>query len=346
MASLKKKNFDLSSIKEKYSSSAKYKPESFYNCGEAFYNACGLPGPLMGHINMFLGHSNSSKTTALIAAAKHAQSIGHLPVFIITEKKWSWKHAVELGLKAEKRSDGEWDGDFIFNDSFDYIEQVTDYINKLIAEQEKGNLPYSLLFCWDSIGSIPCKMSYEGAGGSMHDARVLADKIGKGLSSKITKSKKEDYPYYNTLIVINQPWVMTPDNPFEQPEIKAKGGEALWLASSLVFLFGKQKKAGINQISATKGGRKVVYATRTKISILKNHVNGLGYQDGKIIVTPHGYIDDTKQALDEYKKEYSSYWNEVLSGEGEIVYSEDLNVDLSDYDDAITDGIFGEESSE
>ena len=30
--------------------------------------------------------------------------------------------------------------------------------------------------------------------------------------------------------------------------------------------------------------------TRTKISIMKNHVNGLGYEDGKILVTPHGFL--------------------------------------------------------
>lgn len=332
---LKKKTFDLADIKSKYSVTAKYKPESFYNCGEAFHNACGLPGPIKGHINMFLGHSNSSKTTAMILAAADAQQKGDLPVFIISERKWSWEHAIQLGLKAEKNSDGEWEGDFLFNDSFDYIEQVTDYINKLLVEQEKGNLPYNLLFCWDSIGSIPCKQTFEGGGGTMHNARVLSDKIGQGLSARITKSKKEDYPYYNTMIIINQPWVALGDNPFEQPEIKAKGGEAVWLASSLVFLFGKQKKAGINHISAIKGGRKVVYANRTKVSVLKNHVNGLGYQDGKLIVTPQGYIDDTKQALDEYKKKYSDYWNAILTGDGDITYIESPILDVSDYEEEV-----------
>jgi hypothetical protein len=51
---------------------------------------------------MFLGHSNTSKTTAMILAAADAQKKGHLPVLIITEKKWSWEHAIELGLQAEK----------------------------------------------------------------------------------------------------------------------------------------------------------------------------------------------------------------------------------------------------
>jgi hypothetical protein len=312
---IKKKEFNFNDVKSKFSTKTKYKPESFYNCGEAFYDASGLPGPVMGGINMFLGHSNSSKTTAMILAAADAQRKGHLPVFIITEKKWSWEHAVELGLQAEKNEDGEWEGHFIFNDSFEYIEQATGFMNDILDVQEKGDIPYSIVFCFDSIGSIPCKQTYDGAGGGMHNAKVLADKIGMGLHSRISKSKKEDYPYYNTLIVVNQPWVLLPDNAFGQPEIRAKGGEAVWLASSLVFLFGNQKKAGINHIDATKNSRKVSFAIRTKISILKNHVNGLGYKDGKIIAVHNGYITDTKESLDKYKKDYSDYWATKMGGD-------------------------------
>ena len=318
---IKKKEFSLDAIKDKYSTKTKYKETDFYEVGEAFHSSCGLPGPALGNINMFLGHSNSSKTTALVKAAVSAQKKGHLPVFIISEKKWSWDHAVELGLNAEM-SDGEWDGQFIFNDNFDYIEQVTDYINELLDEQEKGNIPYSLCFLWDSVGSIPCKMTFDGKGGKQHNASVLADKIGMGIQARITKSRKEDYPYTNTMVVVNQPWVELPDNPFGQPTIKAKGGEAMWLASALVFLFGNQKNAGINHITATKNGRTVSYAIRTKISVLKNHINGLGYKDGKIIATPQGYIADTKEALEEYKKQYSQYWNAILSGTGEITLDE------------------------
>lgn len=323
MAGIKKKDIGgIGSIKEKFSTKTKYKDTDYYNCGEAFHNACGIPGPVMGGVNMFLGHTNSSKTTAMILAAADAQKKGHLPVFIITERKWSWEHAVELGLQATKNQNGEWDGDFIFNDSFDYIEQATEFINQILDAQEKGEVPYNLLICWDSIGSIPCKMTFEGKGGKQHNASTLADKIGMGIHSRITKSKKEDYPYYNTMVVVNQPWVELPDNPFGQPTIKAKGGEALWLASSLVFLFGNQKNAGINHITATKNGRTVSYAIRTKVSILKNHVNGLGYKDGKIIAVPQGYIADDKDALEKYKKEYSQYWNAILSGDGEIQLEE------------------------
>jgi hypothetical protein len=170
-------------------------------------------------------------------------------------------------------------------------------------------------------------MTFDGKGGGMHNAKVLADKIGMGIHSRISKSKKDEYKYYNTLVILNQPWVLLPDNPFGQPEIQAKGGTAIWLASSLVFLFGNQKKAGIGHIDATKNGRKVSFAIRTKISILKNHVNGLGYRDGKLIAVPQGYIADTKDSLDNYKKEYSDYWATKLGGAD---YSLDESTEYND----------------
>lgn len=331
---LSKKKFDLKSITKQYSSTTKYKPEGFYSCGEAFYNACGVPGPIMGGITMLLGHSDTGKSTSLILSAIDAQKKSHLPVFLITEKKWSWKRAVDMGLQAEQDADGEWCGEFIFNDSFKYIEQMTDFINDLLDEQEKGNIPYSLLFLIDSIGSIPCKMTYEGKGSKMHNASVLSDKIGQGLHSRISDSKKEEYPYYNSLIIVNQPWVSMPDNPYEQPKIMAKGGEAIWLASSLVFLFGNEKKAGVSKITATKNGRTVSYATRTKVSELKNHTTGISYKDGKLISTPHGFISESKEALEEYKKKYSEYWKEMLTGGGDITFDEvELPEEIIDYSD-------------
>jgi hypothetical protein len=331
MANIKKK--EITSFKDKFSSKTKYKEIDFYYCGESFSKACGLPGPVMGGINMFLGHSNSSKTTAMILAAVDAQKKGHLPIFIITEKKWSWEHAIELGLNVTKNDDGEWLGEFIFNDSFDYIEQATEFVNDVLDAQDKGEINQNILFLWDSVGSIPCKMTYEGKGGKQHNASVLADKIGMGIHSRISKTKKDSAPYYATMVVINQPWVELPDGPWGQPQIKAKGGEALWLASSLVFLFGNEKKSGINHITATKNGRTITYAIRTKISILKNHVNGISFKDGKIIAIPQGYIDDTKEALDDYKKKYSKYWNEIIAGDGDLEIRDEVIEDPIAYEE-------------
>jgi RecA/RadA recombinase len=307
MAGIKKTDF--SAIKKKFSKEAEYKPDRFFDLGNAFLDACGIPGPAMGHINMLLGHSDTGKTTALVKAAVDAQKKGVVPVFVITEQKWSWDHAELMGFNK--------DGDYLFNSDFEYIEQITEYINELLDAQEKGDLPHDLLILWDSVGSVPCKMTYDGKGGKQHNASVLADKIGMGINQRISGSRRTDKPYTNTLIIVNQPWVELPDNPFGQPKIKAKGGEAIWLNSSIVFLFGNQKGAGTTKISITKDKRKVKIATRTKISIMKNHINGLGYEDGRILVTSHGFMpgredSEEKKSIEDYKKESGDYISKML----------------------------------
>jgi hypothetical protein len=304
-----KKN-DFSSIKKKFSKEAEYKPDRFFDLGDAFLDATGIPGPAMGHLNMFLGHSDTGKTTALVKSAVDAQKKGILPVFIITEQKWSWDHAELMGFNKE-------DDFYLFNSDFEYIEQITDFINEVLDAQEKGEIPHDILFLWDSVGSVPCKMTYDGKGGKQHNASVLADKIGMGLNQRISGSRRSDKKYTNSLIIVNQPWVELPDNPFGQPKIKAKGGEAIWLNSTLVFLFGNQKGAGTTKISITKDKRKVKIATRTKISIMKNHVNGLGYEDGRILVTAHDFMrgkedSEEKKSIEQYKSEHGNYISKML----------------------------------
>ena len=304
-----KKN-DFSSIKKKFSKEAEYKPDRFFDLGDAFLDATGIPGPAIGHLNMFLGHSDTGKTTALVKSAIDAQKKGILPVFIITEQKWNWDHAVLMGFNKE-------DDFYLFNSDFEYIEQITDFINEVLDAQEKGEIPHDILFLWDSVGSVPCKMTYDGKGGKQHNASVLADKIGMGLNQRISGSRRSDKQYTNTLIIVNQPWVELPDNPFGQPKIKAKGGEAIWLNSTLVFLFGNQKGAGTTKISITKDKRKVKIATRSKVSIMKNHVNGLGYEDGRILVTAHDFMkgrDDAeeKKSIEWYKTEHGDYIARML----------------------------------
>lgn len=306
-----KKN-DFSSIKKKFSKEAEYKPDRFLDLGNAFLDATGIPGPAIGHINMFLGHSDTGKTTALVKSAIDAQKKGILPIFIITEQKWNWDHAILMGFNKD-------DDFYLFNSDFEYIEQITDYINEVLDAQEKGELPHDVLFLWDSVGSVPCKMTYEGKGGKQHNASVLADKIGMGINQRISGSRRTDKKHTNTLIIVNQPWVELPDNPYGQPKIKAKGGEAIWLNSTLVFLFGNQKNAGTTKLKVTRNGRDVNFASRTKISIMKNHVNGLGFADGKIMVTPHGFMKakdapEEKASTQEYAKQNLDYIS-ILFGE-------------------------------
>jgi hypothetical protein len=314
-STINKQSFDINSIKKQFSSSSKMKPNEFLNCGEAFTDACGIPGPAVGHLNMFIGHSDTGKTTALIKAAIDAQRKGKLPIFIITEKKWDFEHAQNMGLDCYQNENGEWDGQFLFNDNFDYIEQIFDYINQIIDEQEKENIPMDTVFFWDSLGSIQCKMNMEGGGGNMHNARVISEGINSKISGRITRTRKEEVPYTSTLVLINQPYVTPPDNPYEAPEIETKGGKSTYQACSIAFLFGGKKKAGVNEIQAVNNKRRIAYAKRTKVQVLKNHVNGYTFKDGKLIITEHGFIRDNKKELDNYKEQYKEYWSSKLGSE-------------------------------
>jgi len=71
--------------------------------------------------------------------------MGILPVFIVTEMKWSWEHAIMMGLEVdlEKDADGNTigvDGNFIFADrgQLPTVEAVAGFMADLMNEQKKG----------------------------------------------------------------------------------------------------------------------------------------------------------------------------------------------------------------
>lgn len=310
---LKKKEFDADALFAELSSSTEYKPQEYLNCGEAFAEVTGLAGPAIGHINEFIGHSDSGKTAALIKAMIASQKMGRLPILIVTEEKWSFSHAKLMGFDCDEYEPDKWRGKFVFRDDFEYVEKITDFINAMLDKQEKGDLPWGLDFFWDSIGSVPCKLTWEGKGGKQHTAGVLADKIGMGLNRRITSSRKLSKPYANTLTLVVQPWVWKDmSNPMSKSRMQGKGGNAVYLNATLVFQFGNIENAGTSAVSATKAGRKIKFATRTKVSVKKNHINGLGYEDGYIIITPHDFILNSDAAIKKYKEDYNEYWKEFL----------------------------------
>ena len=154
-----KGNFDLESFKKSKflsNTSVTFKPQRWIPLSTAFQDVLSLPGIPMGHLTLLRGHSDTGKTTALIEAAVSAQKMGILPVFIITEMKWNWDHARQMGFDIEEVIDektGEitnYNGFFIYNDrsTLSTIEDVAGFIADLMDEQNKGGLPYDLLFLW------------------------------------------------------------------------------------------------------------------------------------------------------------------------------------------------------
>jgi hypothetical protein len=109
-------------------------------------------------------------------------------------------------------------------------------------------------------------------------------------------SRKESSPYTNTLFVINKVWTAKPEMPMGQPKLMNKGGFAMWYDATFVVTFGNIANAGTNKIKAIKDGKQVEFAKRTNLQIDKNHINGITTK-GKIIMTPHGFIEDTDKDL-------------------------------------------------
>ena len=335
------KSFDLSSFKKSkfLDQSVKFKPQRWINLSKAFQDVISLPGIPMGHITLLRGHSDTGKTTAMLEAAVAAQKIGVLPVFIVTEMKWNWDHAIQMGFEMEPvvdESTGEvtdYKGFFLYVDrgSLNTIEDVAAFIADLLSEQAQGKLPFNLLFLWDSVGSIPCRLSVESnKNNNEWNAGAMSQQFGNFINQKIILSRKENQPYTNTFVAVNKVWVAKPNSPMEQPKMKNKGGDTMFFDASLVVTFGNITNSGTSKIKATKDGKDVEFAKRTKISVDKNHVTGVQTK-GTVTMTVHGFIDDDKKAIDAYKKEHSKEWLAILGTDSfDIVEEDEMKENIKD----------------
>ena len=326
-------NFNLDAFKTKkgLKSNIKFKDQDWIPISPAFQEVTSIPGIPMGHIVLLRGHSDTGKTTALLEAAVSAQKRDIMPVFIITEMKWSWDHAKMMGLEVDEVIDektGEvvnYEGNFIYVDreTINSIEDVAGFILDLIDEQKKGNLPYDLLFLWDSIGSVPCEMSIKSnKNNNEWNAGAMSTQFGNSVNQKITLSRKESSPFTNTLVCINKVWTLKAESPMGQPKLMNKGGYAMWFDSTFVVTFGNVMSAGTSKIKAIKDGKQVEFAKRVNVQIDKNHINGVTTR-GKIVMTPHGFINDNDKELKKYKEDRKEDWAAILGGDDFRVVEED-----------------------
>jgi len=324
--------FDLNNFKKSkfLDQSVKWKKQKYIPFSPAIQNALSLPGVPMGGITVARGGSDTGKTTLMIETAVEAQKMGVLPVFIITEMKWDFSHAKKMGFQVEEIPDDEtgevvdYKGFFLYADrnSLNSIEDVAGFIADLLNEQKKGNLPHDLCFLWDSVGSIPCNMSIEqGKNNPMWNAGAMSIQFGNFINQQFPMSRKENYPFTNTLFVINKTGVQPADGPMARPKMTNKGGNTMYWDACLVITFGNITNSGTSKIKAVKNKKNVEFAKKTKIAIDKIHTNeGIATQS-TVVVTPHGFIDNTDSAINKYKKQYSSEWFE--EGGGTITIEED-----------------------
>jgi hypothetical protein len=321
------------------SQSVKFKTQDWIPVSKAFQDIVSLPGIPTGHITLLRGHSDTGKTTLLLEAAVNAQKAGILPVFIITEMKWSWPHAQTMGLEVEEVVDEEtgeitdYQGFFLYADrgSLNTIEDVAAYILDLIDEQKKGNLPYDLCFFWDSVGSVPCDLSVRSnKNNNEWNAGAMSTQFGNNLNQKILLSRKEGNKYTNTLVAINKVWTMKPEHPMGQPKLQNKGGMAMWYDATLIVTFGNITNSGTSKIKAIAKGKEYEFAKKTKVQVEKNHINGIQSR-GAIVMTQHGFIEDEKKSIDAYKDQYKGTWSGILgSTDFEVAVEAEVGEDIRD----------------
>jgi hypothetical protein len=313
-------------------SSSNFKPQAWINFTEPVKEMLEMPGVPKGHITLVRGHSNTGKTTLLIEAAIEAQRTQVLPVIIITEMKHSWEHwsamGFDLGESVDEDGNKSYDGFFLYADreQLQSIEDVAAFIADLLDEQKKGNLPYDLLFLWDSIGSIPCQMSIEkNTNSPMWNAGAMSQQFANFINQRIIMSRKASQPYTNTMLCVNKVWVEPALMPMAQPKLRNKNGDSMFFDASFIITFGNVTSPGTQKVKATKNGKEIEFALKTKVSCDKNHVTGVTAK-GTIISTAHGFIKNSPNEIAKYKKEHSKNWANILgSDDFDIVEEENLD---------------------
>jgi hypothetical protein len=290
-----KSKFDLGSFKDKkgLASNVKFKSQDWIPLSPAFQNVTSIPGIPMGHIVLLRGRE------------------------------------VKEIFDEETGELIDYEGNFLYVDreTINTIEDVAAFILDMMDEQKKGNLPYDLLFLWDSIGSIPCEMSVKSnKNNNEWNAGAMSTQFGNNVNQRITLSRKESSKYTNTLVCVNKVWAAKPVVPMGQPKMMNKGGFAMWFDSTFVVTFGNISDSGTSKLKAIKDGKQVEFAKRTNLQIDKNHINGIQSR-GRIIMTPHGFIQDNDKDLKSYKESHTKEWQEILGGKDfNIIEEESSNV--------------------
>lgn len=352
---LAKKNFNLAAYKavNKLDDGVKDKEVQFIPMSPAFYAVTGIPGIIKGTVNMFRGYSNTGKSTGMIECCVGAQRTGVLPVIVDTENAWNWTHAREMGFEFDEIVDNEtgeivnYEGFFIYVNN-DYliehfgkkrsktrdeavVEDVAEFINKTLDDQQKGELECELLFAWDSVGTLDCNQGVESnSRNNQWVAGSLEVSFRSIINHKIPASRKENKKYTNTFLVINKIWYNAAVGGMGV--VMNKGGFAFQYATRLQATYGSQITHGTKKLVAKADGKEYVWGTLTKVNIEKNHITGVSF-GGPIISTAHGFILPEDQ--EKYKKENKKY---ILSKLGifsdvKIIFSEEDDNGKIDYEE-------------
>lgn len=307
------KKFDIDAYKKKIKPRAvDYKKESFIPVDECLQAVLGLPGIPRGHTTQIYGKSDTGKTSLLFHIAAQMQTAGELPVVYITEKKVDWDRAKSMGFDKE--------GYALVEENYATLEEVFEDMMTKLAEQARGELPKNMVFLWDSVGNTLSKDEFEDDKQGNRDVKATMMKAAKVIKNymrhvgpKINDTRKLEVPNNATLIVLNQAY-MTPPPPgsYGIPgKLVPYGGDGIWYAASLVI---QTKRIG--KLEAQVNSVRKKFGTKSRITIEKNHINGIE-QSGDFVITPNSIIPDEPKAIKAYKEDNKDSWGDLELEEGE-----------------------------
>lgn len=325
-----KKDFSLKDFKKKIGGEdIPQKPLEWLYMGDAWKENTGLPGIPLGYTTLARGFSNSGKSTLLAKALVEAQKKGILPIIIDTENNMGRNRLEKMGFNFDDDFYIYIDNDYLLenygkkqdkNRTEATIEDMAVCINDFLDMQENGELPFSLFFGVDSFGTLDCIRSVNAADkgssdNNMWNAGAFEKSFKYLLNNRIPSSRKSNKEYINTLVSVQKIWI---DTIGGMPVVRHKGGEAAFYGSRLIYHFGGTASHGTKKIKATSKGKEVAYGIETKISVVKNQIDGeLGgiALEGKIVSVPNGIISADKAEIDKYKKENILYFRNILGEE-------------------------------
>lgn len=279
-----------------------YNQQLFVVLREEFQKAIGLPGIPLSDCSMGFGLSDSGKTEFMLHIAKSAVSQDILPILIITENKFKEERLVGFGLDKTN---------CIVKRKLKTLEEVYDYICQVIAKVKNGALQKNVIFLWDSVASTPSQETFEiladGTIKKKYGPQKNAAVIGyynPFIMDLITTTREKDCPFQVGLYMVNQAYVKPPVPPATFASLVPNGGEKIWfnLALSLIFKEGQRLKA-------KKDGMDYAFGLVSKIAVEKNHINGM-YGESKVVFVDADVIPNTPAAIEKYKKDNRSKWEQ------------------------------------
>lgn len=185
------------------------------------------------------------------------------------------------------------------------VEDVAKFMNEILNAQDNGEITESILFIWDSVGSIGCYKAYKNASNNaMWDAASLSQSFGNIINNRIPSTRNISCPYTDTFLYVNKVWMDNTTNPVGPAIMSPKGGKSFHYATRMQIILGGKNAAGIKYLTATSKNQTYRYGIETKVRIEKNQLDSpynVEYE-GKMIACDKGFI--APEDLNEYKTKH------------------------------------------